>query len=129
MFDVLVLEGRDVMSEPLSVRRELLRSRVLPKLGEPVRHCPELNASLAQVSDTHPKVLRDARSRRPTSPLRLPRLDHRLDPLGANSQPRQARPERVHRVMRGLLQRIHFRVCRVTGPNQIVGQERLTSAS
>ena len=49
VFDVLVLEGRDVMGEPLSVRRELLRDHVLPKLGEPVRHCPELNASLADV--------------------------------------------------------------------------------
>jgi bifunctional non-homologous end joining protein LigD len=37
------------MSEPLSVRRELLRSEILPKLGEPIRHCPELNASLADV--------------------------------------------------------------------------------
>ena len=30
VFDSLVLAGRDVMSEPLSVRRELLRDRVLP---------------------------------------------------------------------------------------------------
>jgi bifunctional non-homologous end joining protein LigD len=49
VFDVLILSGRDVMSEPLSARRELLRVPVLTKLGEPVRHCPELNASLAQV--------------------------------------------------------------------------------
>jgi bifunctional non-homologous end joining protein LigD len=52
VFDVLVLNGRDVMSEPLSVRRELLRTQILPKLGEPVRHCPELNASLAQVIES-----------------------------------------------------------------------------
>src|SRR5437879_3210984 len=45
VFDVLILDGRNVMSEPLSARRDLLRSRVLPKLGEPIRHCPELNAS------------------------------------------------------------------------------------
>jgi len=37
------------MAEPLSVRRELLRTHILPKLGEPIRHCPELNASLADV--------------------------------------------------------------------------------
>jgi DNA ligase D-like protein (predicted ligase) len=49
VFDVLVLEGRDVMAEPLSARRELLRTEILPKLGEPIRHCPELNASLADV--------------------------------------------------------------------------------
>ena len=34
VFDVLIRGGRNVMSEPLSVRRELLRQRVLPKLGE-----------------------------------------------------------------------------------------------
>jgi ATP dependent DNA ligase domain len=49
VFDALVLDGRNVMSEPLSVRRELLRSEILPKLSEPIRHCPELNASLADV--------------------------------------------------------------------------------
>jgi bifunctional non-homologous end joining protein LigD len=52
VFDVLILEGRDVMAEPLSVRRELLRTCVLPKLGDPVRHCPELNASLVQVIES-----------------------------------------------------------------------------
>src|ERR1051326_3510357 len=46
IFDVLVLEGRDVTSEPLSRRRELLRQHVLPKLREPIRESPELNASL-----------------------------------------------------------------------------------
>ena len=49
VFDVLILAGRDVMAEPLSVRRELLRTEILPKLDEPVCHCPELNASLADV--------------------------------------------------------------------------------
>jgi DNA ligase D-like protein (predicted ligase) len=49
VFDVLVLDGRNVMVEPLSVRRELLRTEILPKLGEPIRHCPELNAGLADV--------------------------------------------------------------------------------
>jgi bifunctional non-homologous end joining protein LigD len=37
------------MTKSLSVRRELLRTEILPKLGEPIRHCPELNASLADV--------------------------------------------------------------------------------
>ena len=40
VFDVLVHGGRNVMSEPLSMRRKLLRRRVLPKLGEPIRHSP-----------------------------------------------------------------------------------------
>lgn len=49
MFDVLVLAGRDVMAEPLLVRRQVLREKVLPKLEEPIRHCPELNASLSDI--------------------------------------------------------------------------------
>ena len=49
VFDVLILAGRDVMAEPLSVRRQLLREKVLPKLEEPIRYCPELNASLSDV--------------------------------------------------------------------------------
>jgi ATP-dependent DNA ligase len=52
VFDVLVLAGRDVMSEPLLTRRDLLRSHILPKLSEPIRHCPELNASLADVIES-----------------------------------------------------------------------------
>jgi ATP-dependent DNA ligase len=49
IFDVLVLAGRDLMGEPLSVRRELLTSRVLSKVREPVRHSPVLNARLADL--------------------------------------------------------------------------------
>jgi bifunctional non-homologous end joining protein LigD len=40
------------MSEPLSARRELLRQRVLPELGEPIRHSPEFNASLADLIES-----------------------------------------------------------------------------
>jgi ATP-dependent DNA ligase len=47
VFDLLVLAGRDLMGEPLAVRRELLRSHLLSKLGEPIRHSPELSASLS----------------------------------------------------------------------------------
>jgi bifunctional non-homologous end joining protein LigD len=46
VFDLLVLNGKDVMAEPLVKRRELLEKRVLPKLSEPVRYSPELKASL-----------------------------------------------------------------------------------
>ncbi|MGA3241969.1 MAG: hypothetical protein ABSG03_37420 [Bryobacteraceae bacterium] len=46
VFDVMILAGKDVMNEPLSVRRELLQSRVMTKLGEPIRESPELDASL-----------------------------------------------------------------------------------
>jgi bifunctional non-homologous end joining protein LigD len=49
VFDVLVLSGHDVMSEPLGKRRELLRKRVLPKLRDPIRESLQLNAALADV--------------------------------------------------------------------------------
>jgi DNA ligase D-like protein (predicted ligase) len=47
VFDVMVLSGNEVTSEPLSKRRELLEKKVLPKLAEPIRLSPVLNASLA----------------------------------------------------------------------------------
>jgi bifunctional non-homologous end joining protein LigD len=43
VFDVLVLAGKDVMREPLTVRREMLREQVLPKLKESVRESPQLS--------------------------------------------------------------------------------------
>src|SRR5438093_2554638 len=45
VFDVMVLNGRDVMCEPLERRRELLEKRVLPKLTEPVSYASPLDAS------------------------------------------------------------------------------------
>lgn len=51
VFDVLILAGRNVMSEHLSARRDLLQRHILPKLGEPIRECPELNASLRDLID------------------------------------------------------------------------------
>ncbi len=44
IFDVLVLAGKDVMGEPFVKRRELLESKILPKLAEPIRYSPELKA-------------------------------------------------------------------------------------
>jgi bifunctional non-homologous end joining protein LigD len=49
VFDVMVLAGRNLMREPLSVRRALLETKVLPKLAEPVRHAIALDATLAQL--------------------------------------------------------------------------------
>jgi bifunctional non-homologous end joining protein LigD len=46
VFDVMVLAGRDVMREPLEMRRELLEKKILPTLGEPVRYAAPLDASL-----------------------------------------------------------------------------------
>jgi bifunctional non-homologous end joining protein LigD len=47
VFDVMVLAGRDVMREPLSVRRDLLERRIIPRLAEPVRYAAPLQASLS----------------------------------------------------------------------------------
>jgi DNA ligase D-like protein (predicted ligase) len=46
VFDVMVLAGRDVMREPLAVRRDLLQKKILPRLGEPVRYAAPLDATL-----------------------------------------------------------------------------------
>jgi bifunctional non-homologous end joining protein LigD len=47
VFDVMILRGRSVMREALAMRRQLLEKNVLPKLAEPVRYAPPLNAELA----------------------------------------------------------------------------------
>ena len=46
IFDVLVLRGKDVMSETLANRRELLEKHVFPKMNEPIRYSPILEGSL-----------------------------------------------------------------------------------
>ena len=46
VFDVMVLAGTDVMGETLDTRRALLEKRILPKLAEPIRYSPELEADL-----------------------------------------------------------------------------------
>src|ERR1035438_5042717 len=49
VFDVMTLAGTNVMSEPLTVRRELLADRVLAKLGEPIRESPVLESRLSDL--------------------------------------------------------------------------------
>jgi DNA ligase D-like protein (predicted ligase) len=49
VFDLLVLKGEDLRKEPLARRRELLEQRVLPKLAEPIRYSPRLQASLSDL--------------------------------------------------------------------------------
>jgi ATP-dependent DNA ligase len=49
IFDVMVLAGKDVMEEPLGTRRKLLEKNLLPKLAEPIRYSPVLEASLAEL--------------------------------------------------------------------------------
>jgi ATP-dependent DNA ligase len=46
VFDLLVMAGRNVTDEPLTKRRELLEAHVLPKLDEPIRYSPALEATL-----------------------------------------------------------------------------------
>ena len=50
IFDVLVLGVRNLMGMPLSARRDMLERRILPTLGEPIRHSPELEASLSDLA-------------------------------------------------------------------------------
>jgi bifunctional non-homologous end joining protein LigD len=46
VFDVMVLRGRNVMSETLEARRQLLERHVAPKLADPARYAGELTARL-----------------------------------------------------------------------------------
>jgi len=46
IFDLLILKGKDVMGEPLTKRRGLIEKHVLPKLADPIRYSPILDASL-----------------------------------------------------------------------------------
>lgn len=52
VFDIMMLSGRDVMGEPLSKRRDLLEKKVLPKLKEPVRYSPTLQAPLPDLIES-----------------------------------------------------------------------------
>jgi DNA ligase D-like protein (predicted ligase) len=49
VFDVMVLEGVDVMREPLSRRRELLKQKILPNLIEPIKYSAEFDADLSDL--------------------------------------------------------------------------------
>jgi bifunctional non-homologous end joining protein LigD len=46
VFDVLMLDGRDVMGETFETRQHVLEQKVLPLLAEPVRYTGELKAGL-----------------------------------------------------------------------------------
>lgn len=46
VFDLLILAGRDLRSETLETRRELLKTKILTKLDEPIRYSAELTAGL-----------------------------------------------------------------------------------
>lgn len=46
VFDVMVLNGKDVRGETLDTRIALLETHILAKLAEPIRPCVELKADL-----------------------------------------------------------------------------------
>ena len=46
IFDLLLLQGRNVMAEPLVKRRALIEKHVLPDLADPIRYSPILEGSL-----------------------------------------------------------------------------------
>jgi DNA ligase D-like protein (predicted ligase) len=48
-FDLLMFAGRDLRSEPLDLRRELLRTRVLSRLKEPIRYSPSFTSNLDEL--------------------------------------------------------------------------------
>jgi ATP-dependent DNA ligase len=52
VFDLLMLNGRDVTIEPLEKRRALLEERVLPQLDEPIRYSPVLEGRLNDLTQS-----------------------------------------------------------------------------
>ena len=49
VFDVLILEGRDVTGETLDQRRRLLEKHILTRLTEPIHYSAELKANLGDL--------------------------------------------------------------------------------
>src|SRR5215469_6884380 len=49
VFDVLILQGRDITGEALEQRRRLLEKHVLTSLTAPIHYSPELKANLADL--------------------------------------------------------------------------------
>jgi len=72
VFDVLILAGEDITSEPLARRREVLQTQVLSKLDEPIRESPILDASL-------PDLIRSVKAQG-LEGIVAKRLDSRYEP-------------------------------------------------
>jgi len=72
VFDVLILAGEDITSEPLARRRERLQTQVLSKLDEPIRESPILDASL-------PDLIRSVKAQG-LEGIVAKRLDSRYEP-------------------------------------------------
>jgi DNA ligase D-like protein (predicted ligase) len=56
VFDVMVLDGADVMREPLARRRELLEQKILSGLVEPVKYSAELDSDLTDLIESAKKL-------------------------------------------------------------------------
>ncbi len=56
VFDVMVLEGVNVMREPLSRRRELLERKILPHLIEPIKYSADLDSDLSDLIQSVKKL-------------------------------------------------------------------------
>jgi DNA ligase D-like protein (predicted ligase) len=56
VFDVMVLEGVDVMREPLYRRRELLEQKILPTLIEPIKYSAEFDSDLPNLIQSVKKL-------------------------------------------------------------------------
>jgi ATP-dependent DNA ligase len=52
VFDVMLLNGKDVTAETLERRQELLVSKVLPELDEPIRYVGELQAAVPDLIES-----------------------------------------------------------------------------
>jgi DNA ligase D-like protein (predicted ligase) len=72
IFDLMILKGKDVMQEPLLRRRQLLESEILPRLKEPIRYSPALQASV-------PDLIRSVKAQG-LEGLVAKRLDSRYEP-------------------------------------------------
>src|SRR5712671_3639680 len=48
-FDLLILAGGDLGNERLEIRRKLLRTRVMPRLAEPIRFSETIQASATEL--------------------------------------------------------------------------------
>jgi ATP-dependent DNA ligase len=72
VFDLLILGGKDVRFKPLERRRELLKTKVLSKLHEPIRYSRSLNANL-------PDLIRSVHDMPKRRALASPATDSKID--------------------------------------------------
>jgi len=54
-FDALMISGKDIRSEPLKKRRELLRTKILSLLKDPIRYSPTLDSTLNDLIQSVPQ--------------------------------------------------------------------------